>query len=207
MLHRIALSGKAGSGKDTVADILTRSDDWVRVAFADAIKETALLLDPYVSLGDNAYVKLKFLVDTLGWDYAKSYSDVRRILQHLGIEAGRNVHGEDCWLNIAKEKAFNAWLAKKSVIFTDMRFMNEFIYLKDHGYTVVKLIRETSIDCRENLEHESECNLDNVLYKDWDFIIHNDGSLDNLSLINELVNFPEKMEKELHTLDWSRCCG
>ena len=44
----VALMGRAGAGKDTVASILTEHRGYARVAFADPLKEMALAVDPII---------------------------------------------------------------------------------------------------------------------------------------------------------------
>lgn len=49
--QHVALMGRAGSGKDSAAARLVSRYQFVRVAFADPLKESALRLDPIVGAG------------------------------------------------------------------------------------------------------------------------------------------------------------
>lgn len=76
----IGLSGFAGSGKDTLAQMLVEDHGFKRFAFADALKSMLYSVNP--KLGDG--FTLKQTVDALGWDDAKQFPEVRQLLQRLG---------------------------------------------------------------------------------------------------------------------------
>ena len=86
----IGLTGPPGCGKDTAADHLVKNHGFVRVAFADTIREVALTIDPY-----DHFFRLSDVINLIGWDRAKRQPEVRRLLQVIGTEAGRDVHGAD----------------------------------------------------------------------------------------------------------------
>lgn len=120
----IGITGKAGSGKDTIANILVEDFDFKRYAFADAVRDVALAIDPYV-FRNGIYTRLSEMVDDIGWDKAKrEYAEPRRLLQVIGTEAGRQLVGENVWVDIVKRK----WTddGKPNAVITDMRFPNEF---------------------------------------------------------------------------------
>lgn len=98
MTHRviIGLTGVAGSGKDTAATFLCEELGFRRFAFADAVKQAALLIDPYVPTVTGT-MRLTDLVNTVGWDTAKKNPEVRRLLQSIGTEAGWQFHSQDLW--------------------------------------------------------------------------------------------------------------
>jgi hypothetical protein len=112
MKHRlVGLSGYAGSGKDTAAEILLASG-YQRLGFADPLKE---------------------LATRIGWDGHKD--DVgRKLLQDLGLGA-RDVLGDDVWVN-----ALLAKVSGPTVI-TDVRFANEVHAIHSHGGVVVRIVR------------------------------------------------------------------
>ncbi len=109
----------------------------VRVSFADPIREALLALDPWVNA--NGWWRLSELVGTFGWDYTKrEYTEVRTLLQRMGTEAGRNIHGFDCWVDIACDRICKA---NGSVIVTDLRFENELKMVRDLDGVVVHVTR------------------------------------------------------------------
>ena len=93
----IALTGYKGVGKSTVADILVDKFKFTKMGFADPLKEMALMLDPIV---DELHgERLSDVVHREGWVEAKKNYEIRRILQVLGTECGRDILGKDVWIN------------------------------------------------------------------------------------------------------------
>lgn len=129
-------SGVAFSGKDLAVSFLA-DRNFVRVSFADPIRKSLLALNPYVPNWHEGrwnwddFVPLEHLVENYGWDKAKQCIEVRRLLQRLGTEAGRDIHGEDCWVRIASRKIGRAIEQDgKSVAISDCRFVDEMHALK-----------------------------------------------------------------------------
>ena len=120
----IGLTGYAGSGKDTVAEILVREHGFTRYAFADKLREMAYAINPYLSHGES----LQDCVGAIGWDKAKrTYPAVREFLQNLGVWHRDNI-GVDFWVH----QVFMQWDADdypKAVI-TDVRFPNEAHFIR-----------------------------------------------------------------------------
>ncbi len=79
----IGLSGYAQSGKDTVAELLCLNYGFKRIAFADAIREGVVRLNPMLDDG----IRVADLVEDYGWDVAKGNTEVRRLLQVFGTES------------------------------------------------------------------------------------------------------------------------
>ena len=88
----IGLSGYARSGKDEVAKILVEEYGYTRAAFADKIREFLYETNPQI--GGN---RLQHLIDTYGWEVAKSQPEVRHLLQSIGVGA-RKLLGDDIWI-------------------------------------------------------------------------------------------------------------
>ena len=113
----IGLSGYAQSGKDSVAEVLVRDFGFVRIAFADKIKELLYEINPYFGY------HLKDAVDMgAGWDKVKQNPEVRRLLQTLGVGA-RTVFGEDFWVKQAMAQMNDP--LRYDYVVTDVRFPNE----------------------------------------------------------------------------------
>lgn len=130
----IGLSGYARSGKDTVADRLVTSHGFTRIGFADALRDALYALDPWIP--DNNFTgltRLASIVDTVGWERAKDeHPEVRILLQRLGTEVGRNLWGEDFWVDRLAEKVFHLTAADPdlNVVIPDCRFPNEAVYVQ-----------------------------------------------------------------------------
>ena len=79
------LTGPPGCGKDAAADHLAEAHGFARVAFADPIRQAALILDPYIPGAG----RLSDVVHQYGWTTAKTrWPEVRRILQLSGTNQG-----------------------------------------------------------------------------------------------------------------------
>jgi hypothetical protein len=161
----IGLSGYAQSGKDTVAELLCLNYGYHRVSFADPMREALMRLNPVINSQP-----LACLVDDYGWDVAKSNPEVRRLLQVFGTEVGREMFGENFWVELAFKQS-----PQERVVFTDVRFPNEAQAIIDKGGQVWRVQREGHKPV--NL-HASETAMDNWRFDD---LILNHGSLDDLA--------------------------
>jgi hypothetical protein len=122
----IGLAGKKQSGKDTVADYLVEQYGYIKLGFADAVKHMALVIDPVLPVAHakfGGYIYLTMLVTELGWEEAKKIPAVRKFLQTLGTEAGRNILGEDVWVNALLKYVEEYDL--RDVVIKDVRYSNE----------------------------------------------------------------------------------
>jgi hypothetical protein len=193
----LGLSGIARSGKDTVGNYLVEHHGFKKLAFADRMREMAFAIDPVVAydkfqiqtLGNEevstAVIPVHFmeLVNNVGYDESKDNPEVRRFLQRLGTEAGRNIWGDDFWTNVVRDKIIHEGRFDRWVI-TDTRFRNEAECVKDmQGYVV--RIERTGIEAPN--AHISERDL-----AEWnfDYFLKNDGSLDELyHAVDEMMSF------------------
>lgn len=168
----IGLTGCARSGKDTAAEGL-RQVGWVRIGFADAVRQMALAIDPLVTMAGG--LRLRALVDEVGWEEAKQNPDVRRLLQNIGTEAGREVIGENVWVDIVARKIRAAELSGiPGVVITDCRFPNEIEFIKNSGGHVVRIVRPGVGPVNG---HASETAADGI---DADWTLDNDGTPEEL---------------------------
>lgn len=174
----VALSGYARSGKDTAAQVL-RGEGWHRAAFADKIRDFALAIDPVVGTiveRDTHFirsVRLSEVIERFGWNgYKESvYCDeIRRLLQRLGTEGGRDILGENTWV----DATLNALDPDKNYILTDCRFLNEAQAVQQRGGLVVRINRPGVGPANS---HSSETGLDSY---EFDAIVYNDDDHDAL---------------------------
>jgi hypothetical protein len=120
----IAAAGYATSGKDATAKFLVQDWGFKRYAFADILRSAAELLNPGLDVGTGHYEPLDRILHIHGWDSAKIiYPSVRRFLQVMGTEVGRDLLYPDVWVDalfnqIKKDKT-------KRVVISDCRFPNE----------------------------------------------------------------------------------
>lgn len=180
----IALVGYAGAGKDAAALALI-GNGFVRVSFADALREAVLIINPWINNCGGypltgGFARLSWLIDSIGWNEAKKNPEVRRLLQIVGTEAGRDIHGEDCWTDIAADKISAVFADGRNVVITDCRFENEVHALRrvaawdNHAIKFVRINRESVGPVNG---HVSETGIDKIA---CDFQIANNGTLEQL---------------------------
>jgi len=97
---------------------------------------------------------------------------VRRLLQWWGTEYRRS-QDPDYWTKAWDRKIHQYDLATTDILVDDIRFANELETLKADGGLIVKIERP-GFNGAGN--HASETSLDN--YTDWDYTLHNDGTLE-----------------------------
>ncbi len=163
----IGLSGYARSGKDTVADFLVQSYGFERISFADPIRKILYDLNPSID-GE----KLATMVDTYGWDIAKSKAEVREFLQVLGYSARQKIH-PDVWVMAA----FSTMSADKNYVIADVRFINEADKIKAFNGEIWRIERPGISAVND---HISEHELNGYSF-DW--AIDNDGTVEQLEFV------------------------
>jgi len=185
----IGVSGYARTGKDTVSNILVENYGFVRIGFADALKECMYVLNPWVpikisipipdTIADIARIgetqkpqsefkmrRLREIVDESGWEEAKEVPEVRRLLQRMGTEVVRDIVGTDTWVDIAMRKAAE----HPNVVISDLRFPNEHEAVREVG----EAWRVSRPGQLAHNDHSSETALDDAAFDRW---ILNDGTL------------------------------
>jgi hypothetical protein len=154
----IGLSGYAQVGKDTVANYLVEKYGFVKVSFADPIREALYKLDPKIRMEESVGVSLAHAVDSMGWESVKKYSvDARELLQRLGTEVGREMFGKDFWVNQGLLRAKE----HENVVFADTRFVNEAEAIKNHGGQVWRITKPGHAPVNS---HSSETALDEYIF-------------------------------------------
>ena len=187
----IGVLGKKRHGKDTFAARLTSSHGFTRLAFADPMREGLLALDPLVTIDFDAVgplreatsgveifhgaqtVRLATLVKHAGWEAAKGTREVRRLLQRFGTEAGREIHGEDVWVD-ATTRQVEA-VDGPGVVITDVRFPNEAERVTSLGGVTVRVVNPR-VPVSDDA-HPSETALDDYRA---DFTVWNSSTIEDL---------------------------
>lgn len=128
-MELIGIAGLKGSGKDTVAEVLSAHCGFYRMAFADPLKEmTARMLQiPHEVLHSSA--KELPLSGTEG--YALHFKTSRDFLQKMGTEVIREHLGPDFWVWLM-ERRFRD-LNPARVVIPDVRFPNEAHFIRMRG--------------------------------------------------------------------------
>lgn len=163
----IGLCGAAGSGKDTVASMLT---GFYRVAFADPLYEMVSIVTGLLpeDLQDREVKEQE--IDWIG-------KSPRQMLQTLGTEWGRDTISQSLWIDIGMRRIERLLADGRNVVVTDVRFDNEAAAIKAAGGEVWKVLRGEGCVKGVSMRHASEGGIGEVLI---DKIIGNWGSLARL---------------------------
>ncbi len=186
-LQHVALMGRAGAGKDTVAARLVKRHAFVRVAVADPVRDLAAALDPVVGYEPTGFgplpIRLSDILRREGWDQAKQRPEVRRTLQRLG--QGVREQDEHYWLRAALAKLDVADRWRVPVVVTDVRYANEADALRSRGALMVRIERPGATAGGEAARHVSERELEAY---PADVTIPNGGTLADLhALVDTLA--------------------
>jgi len=157
---KIAFGYKMGSGKSIACSYLMSKYHGNKFAFADPI-----------------YDILNYSQTVANIKHEKD----RQFLQFIGTEWGRN-KDKDIWVNILLKKSS---IINSNCFNDDVRFINEFEALKENGWVCVKINRENR-EIKGDTNHSSETSLDIIHDKRWDYIIDNNGTLEEF--YNKLDN-------------------
>jgi dephospho-CoA kinase len=175
----IGLSGYAQVGKDTVANHLVEKYGFVKVSFADPIREALYKLDPRIRIDELNGASLASAVDHMGWEEVKRLSsDARELLQRLGTEVGREMFGDDFWVNQGLLRAKE----HSNVVFADTRYQNEANAIVKSGGQIWRVTKPGSKPVNN---HTSEVDLDNYRF-DW--VIPNQVGIEEmLDIVDEIM--------------------
>jgi hypothetical protein len=167
----IGLSGKMGSGKDTVYNYVLRPRGWKRWSFAHGLKAAGLGMG--FSLEEVTVTKP---------------DHVRKWLQHYGTEEHREKYHTDFWVRAAGYwlHVLERDLGVERVVFTDVRFPNEAAFIRQQGGKLVRVYGRTTPDQPEEIRnHPSETALD--LWTEWDCELFNGDGVSPPNLGIELM--------------------
>lgn len=149
------VAGKAGSGKNEVANIIKGN-----------IPNT-------VVTGFSKYIKL-FALEFTDWD-GRDFNKPRAVLQSMG-DTLRGVDEDFLTKRIEEDLLVYEKLGIENVIISDVRLINEIEYFKKNNKLDVIAIKVNSTNCKRNLSeeeksHHTELELDN--YNGFDYVINN----------------------------------
>jgi hypothetical protein len=180
MTSVIALSGWARTGKDTIADYLVEQHGYRKISFATPMREALYRLNPLVNTIEGDTVPLSQIVNISGWEIAKEITpDLRGLMQRLGTEVGREMFGDDFWVNIA----FSQIKPGEKVVLADCRYQNEANATATNGGQVWRVERPGFGPANS---HESERDLDNYAFS---HVFSNDTGIENLNAqVEEYLN-------------------
>ena len=173
----IAIAGRKGAGKDTIAEVLT-DKGFVVVKFAGALKTMFRAYLQYVGAGEYIIERM------IEGDLKEVPSPLlqgktpRFFMQRLGTEFGRDMIGDDLWVDALEHHCSTI---PDDIAITDMRFPNEGDKAGDMGAEKWR-VRRPSIKLDDTSDHPSETAIDD-LEVDVDFL--NVGSIEDLKNLAE----------------------
>lgn len=200
-MYRIGISGKANSGKNTLASLLEQElyDKHIRamshfhskfMAFADPIKEIVMTMFPQADkecLYGASHLRDNIIPNAFKDGEPLSY---RQALLDIGTQ-GRT-YDKYIWVNIFNHRfkiiSSNIDYEPNLVIVPDTRFREEFNYLKQEKFFQIRLYRD---DIKTKpIDHDSETNQSSILDQEFDYVLYNNCPLDKLKEEIETIIVP-----------------
>ena len=188
---KLAISGKAGSGKNSAANIIIKDimhlyqDEFHIAAFATPIKKMIQEMFPNCeqeALYGNSELRQnkitsalnEYADDSIGISYRQAAIDIGKL--------GRSYH-PNFWVWHAK-KTFDSIMSAnlfynaslKAYIIADLRFPNEFKWLKEENFIICRVKRENNSKINDISEYIQDELSDDM----FDFVIDNNGTMDDL---------------------------
>jgi len=158
----IGISGKAGSGKDTLGKYLCDEYLCLHYYFAKPLKEGAKIM---FNLSE-AQIKNKE-VPIEPWGISP-----RKIYQLLGTEIGRGID-PNIWIKNAE--MFINRHPGRTVVITDVRFDNEATFIHNRGGTIINIVREKEAIYENKHSSEGGLSPNNI-----DMTIYNNGTKEDM---------------------------
>ncbi len=166
---RIAITGKARSGKDEIANHLRTHYGYYPLAFGDKLKSVTEELFDYVEFADFGRNKPRALLQSVG-QALRSVDEnvwVNVVDRHLRVLEGANLAG---------------------ICVTDLRQRNEYEWARANDFVIVRVVADEATRVRrakakedvftaEDLTHDTEAEIDGF---DVDAEIVNDGDIAEL---------------------------
>lgn len=204
-MYKIAISGKAGAGKDTLCKFLLNEIERVNCehnkpmyehmvsAFADPIKEIILLMYPFLNK-EYLYGDSKYRNEVISGSFKDGKPlTIRQLLRDIGEEYKK--YNPNVWVDsfdyrwkdfirVSNPRNVNA------IFCTDLRFTVEYNYLKRNNFYLIRLKKN---NIKNDNSHISETQQDELLDSSFDKIVLNDGDLFDLK--NKAVEIIDQIYK------------
>lgn len=189
----VGLTGYAQTGKDTVGQILVTHRGYTRLSFADNVREAVYRLNPVIDhwcSGSFGHAEpeawtVQQLVNHYGWEHVKvQFPEARRLLQVMGTEVGREMFGEDAWIEMVGRQV-KALPLGVPVVITDVRFQNEADYVRSLGGIVLQVKRPGTGPVNDHASDRIDFEADGVI-----------GNVGTLGVLTDMV-------LQLDSTEWS----
>lgn len=184
----IGLCGPIGAGKTTVADFLVNEYGFTEITFKQPIIDA--LLNIFPDLTPEHFSDRSLKETPLAWattsPLAWMEKSPRDLAKSLGTEWGRDMVHPDLWVKHAEDSYRKIVECKlecedgygKDVVFSDLRFDNEYDMIKRNGGVVIGVVRNSIKVDANLLAHKSE-----QYAFDVDYTIDNSYSLEYLKAL------------------------
>jgi hypothetical protein len=187
----IGLCGAQGSGKDTVANILVTKYGFVRLSFADALKDVVAILfswPRHMLEGDTPESRAWRLAPDAEWSLKTGIPGFspRKALQMVGTDLIRDHIYINLWTDIVEKQIAMILAANPNakIVVSDCRFTNEVAAVKKfHGARLVRIVRP---DC-EPLSSHSHLSETVDLTESVDITLVNNSTIEALKTSVEMV--------------------
>lgn len=178
---KIAISGKARAGKNTLSSLLVKNfnvneGQFKTLAFADTMKQIIEIMFPE-SKKECLYGKSELrqnIISPIYSDKEKNLLTYRQALIDLG-KFGRD-YNDNIWINKIKLELQSYDDDTKLVILNDCRFINEFSFLQENNFFTIRIKRDNSLKINDVSEKQQEEIPDDA----FDFIIYNNSTMEDL---------------------------
>lgn len=196
-MYKIAICGRANTGKNTLSRLLEQEIYWLHnaeyhakygkdmsfssksMAFADPIKEIVMTMFPHANK-ECLYGPSHFRAEPIPGAFKNNKPlTYRQALIDIGTEVGRS-YNDKIWLENFDHRYEQIVLQKNPpnlIVVTDVRFRNEFDHLKKKGFFQIRLYRDTGM---APIEHISETGQSSIRDEEFDYVLFNNKSLDDL---------------------------
>jgi hypothetical protein len=193
----ISLSGRIGSGKDSVADYLVREYGFKRESFAGTLKDAVADIfswDREMLEGKTAEARAEREVVDKWWADRLNIPHLspRWVLQYFGTDTCRKHFADDIWMASLENKLNK--MKGQDIVISDSRFMNELYTLARAGAKTVHIKRgenptwwQTAQNAHMNHKAVETMDMLGIHRSEWDWaaytfdvVLLNDGTLADL---------------------------
>lgn len=183
----IGLLGQKRVGKDTSADYICNKYDFVKLSYAQPLKDICKILFDFTD--EQLYGNAKEIMDQ-NWGISP-----RIIYQYIGTDVFRkDINkiipdiGNNFWIKLMKIKCDE--IPTQNKVIADIRYQNEIDQVHQLGGIVIKIVRSLTSDSHGFDEHESEKNIDELNGADYT-IINNGTKLNLYKKIDDVMKMIE----------------